>query len=131
MKTVSHQDLERGEPLPWGYGIAWRRVHTLNYVILPIPLNILCNWMRRAYRWAYVTGALGASWGPDERLPGEYMAECWNVAHRTSEGLRKALDASKEEVRVLKAQVDALTLKNEVRDLREELAKIKRGVQDD
>lgn len=54
-------DLLQSEPLPPGYGIAWRRYETDTAVCYPIPLNILLGWLRAAWFWMR-TGAWVKRW---------------------------------------------------------------------
>ena len=43
--------VRHGERLPRGYGVAWREFDRDCSVVMPIPINVLASWVRRAWHW--------------------------------------------------------------------------------
>lgn len=46
---ISKLQLHEGMKMPNGFGIAWFLPHSYQWVILPIPLNIIAAWFRDIY----------------------------------------------------------------------------------
>ena len=58
-KIYARLQLLEGERLPRGHGIAWYCFETADYVLYPIPLNVIARWARQFYHWCrkYEPGA--------------------------------------------------------------------------
>ena len=46
--------IQQNTMLPRGYGVAWRKHDQDCTVVMPIPLNVLASWVRRAWHWLRV-----------------------------------------------------------------------------
>jgi hypothetical protein len=46
--------IEEGDPIPFGYGLAWYDPFTDTRCCLPLGINVLAHYGRRAYHWLKV-----------------------------------------------------------------------------
>ena len=46
---IPRREIEEGEIIPKGYGVAYYNFTTHHVVCYPIPFNIFANWLRKLY----------------------------------------------------------------------------------
>ena len=70
-KIVSYREMATGGRLPTGYGVAWREINTINYVMYPVPLNVLFRWLRDLW----IKCHFDYTWKDDEQKPHDWILE--------------------------------------------------------
>lgn len=54
--------IAEGGVIPFGYGVAWRDWRTDNWLCLPLGINLVAAWVRRAYHWLKIQPARNPSY---------------------------------------------------------------------
>ena len=51
---ITHERIEDGWVVPWGYGVAWRDFRLDSTIYMIVPFNILASIIRRIWIWLVV-----------------------------------------------------------------------------